>query len=68
MGETVYELVKCGYCGKTLGYMRVDVKIFPPKTLVRLVAGGPLIKVEKDVLCEECFKRSTERMRKFNQH
>ena len=45
-------------CRRTLGYMRIDVKIFPPKNWVRLVAGGPLIKVEKDVLCEECFRRS----------
>jgi hypothetical protein len=58
VGAASYEPVKCGNCGKTLGYVRIDVKIFPPKSWVRLVAGGPLIKVEKDVLCEECFRRS----------
>jgi len=57
MSVTPYELVKCDNCGKTLGHIRIDVKMFPPKTWTRLVAGGPLIKIEKDVLCEECFKR-----------
>jgi len=60
MSTAQYELIKCGNCGKTVGYARIDVKIFPPKTWTRLVAGGPLIKTEKDVLCEECFKRLRE--------
>lgn len=60
MGTGLYEPVKCGNCGKILGHMRIDVKIFPPKSWMLLVAGGPLIKVEKDVLCEEYFKRLTE--------
>jgi hypothetical protein len=64
MNATSYELVKCGNCGKTLGYMRIDVKMLPPKTWIRLIAGGPLIKIEKDVLCEECFKRLKEAVEK----
>jgi len=56
MGMTSYELLKCDHCGKTLGYIRIDVKVYPPKSLIRLVAGGPLTKVEKHVLCQECFK------------
>jgi len=60
MSTTSYELVKCDNCGKTLGYIRIDVKVFPPKTWYKLIAGGPSIKVEKDVLCEECFSRLRE--------
>jgi hypothetical protein len=56
-----YELVKCANCGKILGYIRVDVKMLPPKTWTRLVAGGPLIKIEKDALCEECFRQLRDR-------
>jgi hypothetical protein len=52
-----YELLKCANCGKTLGYITINVKMFPPKSWTRLVAGGPLIKIEKDALCEECFKQ-----------
>ncbi len=57
MSMTPYELVKCGNCGKTLGYMRVEVKVFPPKSWIRLASGGPLIKIEKDALCRECFEQ-----------
>jgi len=29
--------------------------------MIRLTAGGPIIKIEKDVFCEECFeKRKTD--------
>lgn len=52
-----HELLKCGCCGRTLGYIRIDINMFPPKSWIRLVAGGPLVKIEKDVLCEKCFKR-----------
>jgi hypothetical protein len=58
MGMASYELLKCDHCGKTLGYIRVDVKVYPPKFLTQLITGGPLIKVEKHVLCQECFKGS----------
>ena len=57
MSMAQYELLKCANCGKILGYIRIDVKMFPPKTWTRLVAGGPLIKIEKDALCEECLKQ-----------
>jgi len=63
MGVAQYELLKCGNCGKPLGYIRIDVKVFPPKSWIRLVAGGPLINIEKNVLCEECF----ERLKKANE-
>jgi hypothetical protein len=56
-----YELLKCLNCGKTLGYIRLDVKVYPPKTLIHLTAGGPVINVEKDAYCEECFRRLTEK-------
>jgi hypothetical protein len=55
-----YERLKCGNCGKPLGFMRLDVKIYPPKTLIRLAAGGPIVNVEKEVYCEECFRQLTE--------
>jgi len=57
MGRVRYELLKCDDCGKTLGYIHESVKIFPPKKWIRLMAGGPLIKIEKDVFCEECFEK-----------
>lgn len=57
MSMVQYELLKCDSCAKTLGHIRINVKVHPPKFWIRLVAGGPLIKIEKDVLCEECFKR-----------
>ena len=61
MGRVRYELLKCDDCGKTLGYVHESVKVFPPKGWIRLVAGGPIIKIEKDVFCEECFeKRKTD--------
>jgi len=56
-----YELLKCANCGKTLGYITINVKMFPPKFWTRLVAGGPLIKIEKDAFCEECFKQLQNR-------
>ena len=56
-----YELLKCGGCGKTLGYIYVSVKVFPPEGLIHLKLGGPIIKIEKDVFCKECFeKRKTD--------
>jgi len=57
MGRVRYELLKCDACGKTLGYLHESVKVFPPKSWIRMLAGGPIIKIEKDVLCEECFKK-----------
>jgi hypothetical protein len=57
MGRGRYKLLKCDACGKRLGYLHESVKVFPPKSWIRLVAGGPTIKIEKDVLCEECFKK-----------
>ena len=57
MGVIRYEPLKCDNCGKTLGRMRIDVKVFPPKFWMRLVTGGPLIRIEKDVLCNDCFRQ-----------
>jgi hypothetical protein len=57
MGAAQYEVLKCRNCGKTLGYIRMDVKVYPPKLWIRLFAGGPLIKIEKDVICKECFEQ-----------
>jgi len=61
MGIVRYELLKCDDGGKTLGYAHESVKVFPPKGWIRLTAGGPVTKIEKDVFCEECFeKRKTD--------
>lgn len=61
MSASQYEQMKCASCGKILGHVYVDVKIFPPRTWFRLTTGGPLIKVEKTALCEECFNRLQNR-------
>jgi hypothetical protein len=42
-----YELLKCNDCGKILGYIYTNVKIFSPERLIRLSSGGPLKKIEK---------------------
>jgi len=69
MSTARYELLKCSNCGKTLGYIFIDVKIFPPKSWTRLVAGGPLVKTEKEVLCTECFSNyNKEQTTKFHEH
>ncbi len=61
MDRIRYELLKCNDCGKKLGYMHESVKVFPPKTWIRLIAGGPTIRIERDVFCKECFeKRKTD--------
>jgi len=61
MSASQYELLKCDNCGKTLGHIRESVKIFPPRKWIRMWVGGPRIKVEKNVFCEECFlKRKVE--------
>jgi len=52
-----YELLKCQDCGKTLGYIYVTVKTFPPKRYIRAVAGGPIEKIEKTAFCEDCFEK-----------
>jgi hypothetical protein len=57
MSASQYELLKCAQCEKTLGRIYIDVEMFPPKTLIHLAVGGPLIKVKKTALCEECFNR-----------
>jgi len=57
MAASEYELLKCEDCGKTLGYIYVSVKIFPPKRWIHSVAGGPIQKIEKTALCEECFQK-----------
>jgi len=65
MGASEYELLKCDNCGKTLGYIYVSVKIYPPELWIRLRAGGPVKKIEKTAFCEECFqKRKREVSRK----
>jgi len=68
MDMTGYELLRCGKCGKNLGHIRIDVKTYPPKFWVRLVAGGPLIKIEKDALCEECFKQQQKMDKEVSIH
>jgi hypothetical protein len=55
MKASQYELLKCDGCGKTLGYIYVSVKIFPPERWIRLAAGGPIKKIKKAALCEQCF-------------
>jgi len=61
MSASQYELLKCDDCGKVLGYIYINVRIFPPERLIHLSSGGPLKKIEKSVFCEECFqKRATE--------
>ena len=61
MSASRYKLLECNDCGKKLGYIYINVKIFPPERLTRLSSGGPLKKIEKVVFCEECFrKRTTE--------
>jgi len=55
MSASQYELLKCDGCGKTLGYIYVSVKIYPPERWIHLVAGGPIKRIKKAALCEECF-------------
>jgi hypothetical protein len=56
-----YELLKCDECGKTLGYIHISVKIYPPERWIRLAAGGPIKKIQKTTFCEDCFlQRKTE--------
>ena len=57
MGGVRYELLKCDDCGKTLGYVHESVKVFPLKGWIRLIAGGPIVKIEKDGFCEVCFEK-----------
>jgi len=59
MGASQYEVLKCDGCGKMLGYIYIDVRIFPPERLIRLTSGGPLKKIEKTVFCQECFQKRT---------
>jgi len=56
MSASEYELLKCGDCGKTLGYVYVSVKTFPPETLIRLQCGF-YQKIEKSAFCEQCFRK-----------
>jgi hypothetical protein len=55
MSAARFETLKCDSCGKTLGYIHVSVKIFPPERWIRLVAGGPIKEIKKTVFCEKCF-------------
>jgi len=57
MSASQYELLKCDDCGKTLGYIYVSVKIYPPERWIRLVAGGPVKEIKKSAFCEGCFQR-----------
>jgi len=52
-----YELLKCEDCGKTLGYIYVSLKTFPPKGLHRFFFGFPYQKMKKSAFCEECFSK-----------
>lgn len=57
MSALQYELLKCDNCGKTLGYIYISVKIYPPERWIRLTAGGPVKEIEKTAFCEECFQK-----------
>ena len=57
MGGVRYELLKCDDCGKTLGYVHESVKVFPPKGWIRLIAGGPIVKIEKDVFVKNVLRK-----------
>ena len=61
MNPFQFEILKCDKCGKTLGYMHVSVRIFPPEEWIRLVAGGPKKEIEKIVFCEECSQRGKKK-------
>lgn len=63
MSASQYELLKCDDCGKTLGYVYVSVKTWPPQTLLRLSTGWRQ-KIEKTAFCEECFLRRKAEMTK----
>ena len=60
MGRVRCELLKCDDCGKTLGYMHESVKIFPPKGWIRLIAGGPIIKIEKEVFVKNVLRKEKQ--------
>jgi len=47
-------------CGKTLGYVHDSVKVFPPKGWIRLTAGGPIIKIEKDVFVKNVLRKEKQ--------
>jgi len=64
MGALQYEQLKCDNCGKTLGYIYISVKIYPPETWIRLTAGGPVKEIEKTAFCEECFQKRKAEIRK----
>ena len=55
MNLSQFEPLKCDSCGKTLGYIHISVKIFPPERWIRLVAGGPTKQIRKTAFCEKCF-------------
>jgi len=63
MAAYQYELVKCEGCGKTLGYIRVSVRIWPPPVTPRywFLSDRLPPRIEKTAFCEECFlQRQTE--------
>jgi len=47
-------------CGKTLGYVHESVKVFPPKGWIRLTAGGPITKIEKDVFAKNVLRKEKQ--------
>ena len=63
MTTQAYELLKCEDCGKPLGYVHVEVKIFPPRRYIRAVAGGPIERIEKTAFCEACFQKRKAEIR-----
>ena len=60
MGRVRYELLRCDDGGKTLGYVYESVKVFPPKGWIRLTAGGPIIKIEKDVFVKNVLRKEKQ--------
>jgi hypothetical protein len=60
MTASDYETLKCDNCGKKLGYIYINVRTFPPKWYIHAIAGGPLNRIEKNVLCDDCFQRRME--------
>jgi hypothetical protein len=65
MANYDYELLRCDFCGKTLGYIHIQTKIgvpglignrywFPQRTLPQ--------ELEKTAYCETCFQKRLEKV------
>ncbi len=70
MADYDYELLRCDFCGKTLGYIYIKAKMSVPGLIGNrywFPQRTPSKELEKTAYCETCFQKRIEKVSSVKQ-